>query len=207
MLSRACLQEFSDCGNASSHRWDELAWPVVGVQFTITAAAFVSSSGRSIFGDAQFRRHIAPLAVGVRVDITLQSGVERLDGTQHGRQRVGEPGQVPVRDLCLLSESIAAPMRVGRVGRPIRIEVVDPAVRAVVDGESQDRHVVGIHDSVHEAHAHPMRAHDGSACAYLSEPFGAYRFGQCLTCMAAMRGKQLREIAPNGEVDELRQQK
>src|SRR5258706_8405411 len=52
-----------------------------------------------------------------------------------------------------------------------------------------------------------MRDHHGGACAYLSEPFGAYRFRQCLTCAVAMRGKELREIAPNGEVDELRQQR
>jgi len=35
--SRTCFQNFTDCGNAASHRWDEFAWLSVGSQFTITS--------------------------------------------------------------------------------------------------------------------------------------------------------------------------
>ena len=64
---------------------------------------------------------------------------------------------------CAPSGSVGR--RFGRVPVPVRIEVVDPAVRTVVDRQAQDRHVVGVHHAVDEADAHPAGNHArGSFC-------------------------------------------
>jgi hypothetical protein len=105
--------------------------------------------------------------------------------------------QVPPRHLHLLAEAVAAPAGVGGVGRPLRIVVVDPAVRTVVDGEAEDRQVVGVHHPMHETHAHPVRDGLGRALAHLAEPRSVERLALAV---------QVRKIATNGELHQLAQQ-
>ena len=87
-----------------------------------------------------------------------------------GQQRIGELHEVPLRDLRLVAVAVAPPLRVGGVRRPVRIVALEPAVRAVVDGQPEDRHVVGVHHAVHEADAHPVGDQRGGAAADLFEP-------------------------------------
>ena len=123
--------------------------------------------------------------------------MQRIDRGKGRHQCVGELSEIPVRDLRLLAETVAAALRIRRVRRPVEIEIVDPAVRPVIDGQAEDRHVVRVHYPVHETHAHPVRNHARSTLANLREPFGTHAIGVC-----AARQEQLRKIATNGEVDQ-----
>src|SRR3712207_6980427 len=52
---------------------------------------------------------------------------------------LGQPHEVPLRDRRLLPVAVPTPHRVGGVRRPRGVEVVQPAVRAVVDRQAEDR--------------------------------------------------------------------
>ncbi len=108
-----------------------------------------------------------------------------------------QPGQVPVRDLRLPAETVAPARRVGGVGRPIRIVVVDPAIRAVVDGQAEHRHVVGVHHAVHETHPHPFAHQPRGPLADRGEPVAVQRLA-----IAAQSGK----ITADAEIGQLPQQ-
>ena len=104
-----------------------------------------------------------------------------------------------MRDLRLVAEPVAPALRVRRVRRPVEVEVVDPAVRPVVDREPEDRHVVGVHDAVDEADAHPVRDHARGPLADLGEPVGAQ--------LLAIGRRELGKVAPDREVDQLLEQR
>ncbi len=67
-----------------------------------------------------------------------------------GREGLGEGGEVPVGDGHLVAEAVAAAV-VGVVADVVGVEVVEEGVGAEVEGDAEDRHVVGVHHAVAEA--------------------------------------------------------
>ena len=101
--------------------------------------------------------------------VAARKAAERLDrerdrlllvvGEQR-QQRLGEPGEVPLRDDRLVAVGVAAAL-VDRAEDRGRVVGVEERARAVVDGLAGDRRVVGVHDAVHEADEHPLRDERG----------------------------------------------
>src|SRR5690606_23614273 len=85
-------------------------------------------------------------------------------------QGIAELDQVPLGDARLVAEAVAAALGVGRVGGPVRVVVVHPAVWAIVDGQAVDGHVVRVHDAVDEADTHPVDDHVRRAPADFLKP-------------------------------------
>ena len=90
---------------------------------------------------------------------------ERLVGLGHPgvgivveqrQQAFGEPGEVPLRDRGLVRVGVAA-LPVDGAEHGGGIVGVQERAGAVIDGFARDRHVVGVHDAVHEADAQPLR--------------------------------------------------
>ena len=79
----------------------------------------------------------------------------------------------------LITKSITLAAGVGRIGCPTGIVAFEPAVGSVVDRQTKDRHVVGVHDTVHKTDTHPMQNHVTSFSANLFEPVGV-NFGRRL---------------------------
>ena len=104
------------------------------------------------------------------------------------QQRGGELGQVPNGDFGLLAEGVA-PELVDRGKHHVGVIGIHEGAGAVVDGFPRDRHVVGVHDPVDEAHAHPsgneprLRGHDRreqvKRCLGLGVVAGDHVIGQC----------------------------
>ena len=72
------------------------------------------------------------------------------------QQRLGQAGQVPLRDRGLVAVGVAAAM-VDRAEHRLRVVGVHERARAVVDRLPGDRHVVGVHHAVDEPDEHPPR--------------------------------------------------
>ena len=92
----------------------------------------------------------------------LQS-VHIVHQRRHGFEQASH---VPRADLLLLAVAVASTTRIGRVGRPVDVERLQPAIGAVVDGQSVDGHVIGVHDAVDETDPHPMGDHDSGAFSH-----------------------------------------
>ncbi len=93
-------------------------------------------------------------------------GLDGGDGcvflTDQRVQRLAQAEQVPVRHLRLLAEGVAA-LGVAVVADVVGIEPVQKLERAVVDGQAQDGHVVGVHHAVAKAHGLPVGQQLGRA--------------------------------------------
>ena len=76
--------------------------------------------------------------------------------SQQGKERLGIPGQIPLRDRGLGTEAIA-PHRVYRREHCRRIVRLQESSRPVVDRLARERHVVGVHHAMDEAERHPLR--------------------------------------------------
>ena len=50
------------------------------------------------------------------------------------------------------------------------IKVLEPAVWPVVNGQPENRRVVGVHDAMHETDSHPVDDHFGCAPADFGKP-------------------------------------
>ena len=149
-------------------------------------------------GQAQLGCRIAPRACRQRVPERIQPGLQRLHVGEQRRQRLRETGEIPERHLRLRAEAVTAPLRIGGVGRPVRIEVFHPAIGTIVDGEPEHGHVVGVHHPVHEAHPHPVRHHFRGAHAGFGEPLRAHFL---------RRAPQVRKIAGDAGIHQLLQQR
>jgi hypothetical protein len=85
---------------------------------------------------------------------------------QERQQRLGEAGQVPLRDRGLVAVRVAAAV-VDRAEHRVRAVGVHERAGAVVDRLPGDRHVVGVHHPVDEAdqlppgHERGLAVHDG----------------------------------------------
>ena len=101
----------------------------------------------------------------------------------HQRQQAGsQPRQVPMHHIRLLVIRIA-PGRVGMVGHMAAVVSIEKAERAVIDGEAERRHIVGVEHTVAKAHALPGRHQFGAAAGdFLKQGeirvFGRAAFGE-----------------------------
>ncbi len=96
--------------------------------------------------------------------------LERRDGVNERIERVGQPGKIPRGDIGLAPIRVAPPRKVGCVGCPGRVIALEPAIRTIVDGQAQYRHVVGIHHAMDKTNPHPMRDRQRRAPADFLEP-------------------------------------
>jgi hypothetical protein len=53
------------------------------------------------------------------------------------------------------------------IWRPLRIVIVYPPIGTVVYSNAQNRHIVCVHNAMHESDTHPVCSHNGRAAAYL----------------------------------------
>ena len=171
-------------------------WPEIGDEW-IVARGCVHADLQS---NAQLVGHHPAVARLEAIDVGIKSRLERFGIAHHGHERVGKLQQVPVADLRLGDEPVAAALGVGGVGRPVGIDVFEPPIRAVVDRQSQNRHVVGVHHAMHEPHPHPVDDHRGGPLADLVE-HRSNRLGRRRTRLRDQMGK----VASHGEIDEASQ--
>ena len=76
-----------------------------------------------------------------------------------------------MRDLGLVRITVTFSTGIGGVRGPVRIIILEPAIGPVINGQAENRHVVGIHHSMDEPHPHPVGNHHCSALADFPEPF------------------------------------
>ena len=89
--------------------------------------------------------------------------------------------QVPERDVGLARIGVTAAL-VGMVADVAGVEGIEEAEGAVVDRQPEDRHVVGVHHAVAEAHCLPLRHQLGGALRHRFQQRGVG-----LRCVAAGR--------------------
>ena len=97
----------------------------------------------------------------------------RLESTDVFHQRchgLEQTSDVPRTDVGLIPVAVASAACVGGVGCPIHIEGLEPSVRAVIDGDAVNGHVVGVHHAVNETDAHPVGDHGGRGFSDLGQP-------------------------------------
>ena len=118
----------------------------------------VSASSRSWRARASSaKRRVAPPAK-VCWYSARPASTQRLVAVEERQQRDPEPARRSTARSRAGCRSGSGARRASVVlGVQLGVEVVEPAVGAVVDGEPEDRHVVGVHHAVHEAHRLPVR--------------------------------------------------
>ena len=84
-------------------------------------------------------------------------------GTDQRIESVRQLGQIPARNARLISEAIATPSGIRGIGCPRWIVILKPTIRSIVDGESQNRHVVGIHHPMNKADPLPLNDQFGGS--------------------------------------------
>ena len=104
-----------------------------------------------------------------------------------------ETSDIPGTDMGLVVVAVASATGVGGVGRPVHVEGLEPAVGAVVNRETVNRHVVRVHDAVNEADSHPMGDHRRRGFGHLGQPRDEAVVGA---------GVVVREVVANGVVYE-----
>ncbi len=100
-------------------------------------------------GQAQTPAHQVQVVCLVQRQEQAQRLLERFDFDHRG-QRLGQRTQVPVGDRDLVGVTVAATV-VGVVADEVGVEIVEEGVRAEVEGDAEDRHVVGVHHPMAEA--------------------------------------------------------
>ena len=98
-----------------------------------------------------------------------------------GQQGRADAREIPLHDIRLLIISIAA-AGIGMVGHMAAVESIHKAERAVIDGQPQHRHIVGIQHAVGKAHRLPVghQAHAALANGFKQGQIrllGAFTFG------------------------------
>ena len=96
--------------------------------------------------------------------VALQCGQCRVLIADQRQQRLAQAEQVPVGDVRLAIEGVAA-LAVGVVANMARDEGVEKLERSVIDGQAQDAHVVGVHHAVAKAGCLPLSQQLGGASA------------------------------------------
>lgn len=133
---------------------------------------------------------------GVDVPEEIQALLQRCDLGKERGQGVGEAHEIPLSHGGLLRVAIAATLGVGRVRCPVWVVFVKPAVGSVIDGQAEDGHVVRVHDTMDESHAHPVCDKMGGSFAHLVKPrdtASRYR---------ALAPSEMRKIPRDREVDD-----
>ena len=84
------------------------------------------------------------------------------------RQRLSQRAEVPLADGHLVAEGVT-PFMVGMVADECGVEVVEEGERPEVEGNAQDRHVVGVHDAMTKPVGLPLGDQFGIALHDLAE--------------------------------------
>ena len=122
-------------------------------------------------GEAQLGVHAALQRGGEEGFVGLERGHGLLGVVDERHEGLAQAKQVPVGHVGLAGIGIAAAV-VGVVANVAGVEGVHELEGAVVDGEAQDAHVVGVHDAVAKAHGLPLGHHDGGALGHLGQQRG-----------------------------------
>ncbi|MCY1516106.1 hypothetical protein D9M68_507200 [compost metagenome] len=121
--------------------------------------------------EAQLGAHAVFEGVGEHGLVRLQRGHGDFLVADQRQECLRQAEQVPVGDVGLLVEGVAA-LGVAVVADVARVEAVEELERPVVDGEPEDAHVVGVHHPVAEAHGLPLGEQGGGAFAHGLEEGG-----------------------------------
>ena len=91
------------------------------------------------------------------------------------RQCLGQRAEVPLTDRYLVAEGVAA-FVIGMVTDELGVKVIEEGERAKVEGNAQNRHVVGVHHPVAKAVGLPLGDQCGVALDNFAE-HGQVRLG------------------------------
>ena len=105
-------------------------------------------------GEAQPAAHQVQVVGLEQRQIQPQRFPQRLDADKR-RQRLGQCAQVPLPDRHLVAEGIA-PFMIRVVADELRVKIIQERKRPEVEGDAEDRHVVGVHHSVAEPIGLPL---------------------------------------------------
>ena len=94
----------------------------------------------------------------------------RLIASQRA-ESLGQTIEIPLPDMRLVAIAVAA-LIVGVVADVAGVEGLHEAEGSVVERQTEDGHVVGIHHAVHEADRHPARDQFAGAAADIGEQGG-----------------------------------
>ncbi len=122
------------------------------------------------FIQSKFFSHHGPTAFFIDFRISVQSLLQRFNFPDQGINGIGQLGDIPVGDLRLMAVSIPATLGICGVRRPVGIIIFQPAIGTIVDGETENRHIVRVHDTVDKSHPHPVNDHLRRPAADLFEP-------------------------------------
>src|SRR5690606_40254099 len=111
------------------------------------------------------------------------------------RQRLGQGREVPVSDRDLVLERVATAV-VGMVADMAGIEIVEKSVGTEIEGDAEDRHIVGVHYSVAEAIGLPACDHLGGTFDHAGKE-GTLRLG-FFQALGEMAGQYVVEQLPQG---------
>ena len=100
--------------------------------------------------------------------VAIQRVVERFNINER-RQGLGQTLQVPQSDSRLVIKAVT-PLIVGVVADITWLIVVEETVRAIIDSQPKDRHVIGIHYAVSKAHRLPAGDQGCGTRHHVAEP-------------------------------------
>ena len=137
------------------------------------------------------------MAIAEDRDVFINRLLQRLYLFDEREQSVSKLCQIPLPDARLVAEAISTAVGVGGVGCPPWVEVFEPAVGAVVDRQTEDREVVGVHHAMDEPDTLPMHDHFRGRAHDLAEELHV-GVGRGF----AVLGPQVAEVLADGEVRE-----
>ncbi len=85
-------------------------------------------------------------------------------------ERLRQRAEVPLPDRHLIAEGVA-PFMIGVVADEVRVKIVEKRKRPEIEGDAEDRHVVGVHHPVAEAIGLPF----GDQCGVAFDDFAEHR--------------------------------
>ena len=141
---------------------------------------------------AQFGAHLGHEAVHERGLVRLERGKCSIAVTNQRHQRLGKCVQIPKRHIRLACKRVAA-LLVGVVADVAGVECVEETKRAVVDGQAQDAHVVGVHHAVAKAHGLPPGEHVCGSQRHGVQQRGV-RIGRALAIGVVMRDDKVGKL-------------
>ena len=125
----------------------------------------------SLLGQAELGCHGAEHGALQRRLVGVDGGNRVLFVFNQWQQCLAQAEQVPVGDLWLAREGVAA-AAVAVVADVVGVVMVEKLERAVVDGQAQQTHVVGVHHAMAKADGLPLGDHARCALGYLFEQGG-----------------------------------
>ena len=144
--------------------------------------------------ESKFCGHAIQPALLKGLPVGIKSLTESFLVVNNGKDGIGQLDKVPLTNMWLVAKTVSPPMRIGGVGSPARIIVLQPTVGTVVNGETENGHIIGVHDAMDETNPHPMNHQLRCFPADFAEP------GE-VGCQAWL--PQVGKIRANGIVEKL----